>query len=996
MRQLALAWLAAGMIAGRTLAVATPVRLDEPLPIDPAVRIGRLPNGLTYYVRRNGRPENRVSLRLAVEAGSVLEEEDQRGLAHFLEHMSFNGSEHFKPGALVAYLESIGARFGADANAYTSFDETVYMLDVPTDKPGLVEKGLLALSDFAARATLSDAEIEKERGVVLEEWRLGQGAGTRIQRQQLPVLLHGSRYADRLPIGTPEVIRGFKSERLRAFHRSWYRPERMAVVAVGDVDPAAVEAQIRARFADIPKSPREEPLPVYDIPAHAQTLVSVATDPEARGSSVTVAFKHPRTEEKTVGDYRRNLVLALFHSLVNARLSERARRSDAPFLGASSSGGSLGRTAETYVLSARVADGGIQAGLEALITEAERVRRHGFAPAELERVKKSTLAAYERAYLERDKTESGSHAREYVSHFLEAEPAPGIEAEHRLVGQLLPGITLEEVRGLTGTLVHDDSRVVLATAPEKEGLRAPTADELRAAVATASAAPALPWEDTLAGRELLETKPAPGRVTDTRTIEPLGVTVVTLSNGVGVWLKPTDFKNDQVLFSAYAPGGASMAEPADFFEATVSSAAASEAGFGGWSPDDLGKLLAGKLVNASPHVGTYTHGISGGSTPKDLEAALQIVYLTFTRPNDRPDSFEVLRKRLMSAVVNQAQDPAAAFAEKVREVNSKGHYTARVMKPGDVAALRHERALSFYKKAFANAADFTFFFAGAFKVEDVVPLLVQYLGALPSTGTRSSAFVDRGLSFPERPVRARVEKGLEPKSQTVVTYFADTGLQEMEMYKARAAASLLRSRLRDILREELGGTYGASVGYSDVAPLPGYGTTVISFGSSPESAEKLEQAALLEVTRLRKEGPSAEDVQKVQEIERRELETALKQNPYWLGSLQTVHMLGWDPLSIARRQERILLLTRDSLRAAYARYFPLDRYTVVSLFPEKRPASSRAIHGTDRGPPPANSVSVLIRTAPISSIHRVAGSPKRISRPGPAPPAPRPRPRPAH
>jgi zinc protease len=910
-------------------------RLDEALPFDPAVRTGRLPNRITYYIRKNGRPENRVALRLAVKAGSVLEEEDQRGLAHFLEHMSFNGSANFKPGELVAYLESIGARFGADANAYTSFDETVYMLDVPTDKPGLVEKGLLALSDFAARATLSDSEIEKERGVVLEEWRLGQGAGSRIQRQQLPVLLHGSRYAERLPIGTPEVLRSFPSERVRAFHRSWYRPELMAVVAVGDVDPAALETQIRARFGDIPKSPRERPLPVYDIPAHAQTLVSVATDPEARGSSVSVVFKHRRLEEKTVADFRKDLVRSLFHSMVNGRLSERARRSDAPFLGASSSGGSLGTTADSYVLSARVADGGIQAGLEALITEAERVRRHGFGAAELERAKKSMLAAHERAYLERDKSESGSHAREYVSHFLDAEPSPGIETEYRLVGQLVPGITLEEVRDLTATLVHDDSRVVLATAPEKEGLRAPTADELRAAVATASAAPAPPWEDTLAGRELLESKPGPGRVASTRTIEGLGVTVVTLSNGTSVWLKPTDFKNDQVLFSGYTPGGASMADPPDFFEATLSSAAASEAGFGGKSPDDLGKLLAGKLVTVSPYVGTYTHGISGGSTPKDLEAALQLVYLTFTQPNDRPESFEVLRKRLMSVVANQAQDPDSVFSEKAREVNTNGHYTARVMKPADVAALRQKTALAFYRKAFANAADFTFFFAGAFKVDDLVPLLAQYLGALPGAGTRSSAFVDRGLSFPDGVRRARVEKGLEPKSQTVMTFFADTGLQEMEMYKARAAASVLRSRLRDILREELGGTYGASVGYSDLAPLPGYGTTAIAFGSSPESVQKLEEAALSEVARLQKEGPSAEDVQKVQEIERRELETALKQNPYWLGSLQIVHMLGWDPLSIARRQERILLLTRDSLREAYTRYFPLDRYTAVSLFPEK-------------------------------------------------------------
>jgi zinc protease len=439
----------------------------------------------------------------------------------------------------------------------------------------------------------------------------------------------------------------------------------------------------------------------------------------------------------------------------------------------------------------------------------------------------------------------------------------------------------------------------------------------------------------------MEKKPDPGRVTGTRTIEAIGVAVLTLSNGVSVWLKPTDFKNDQVLFSAYAPGGASMADPPEFYEATVSAAAAGEAGFGGFSPDDLGKLLAGKLANVSPYVGGYTHGFSGGSTPKDLETALQLVYLAFTRPNDRPETFEVLRKRLMAAVVNQAQDPDALFSEKVREVNTQGHYTARALKAADVAALRYEKALGFYKRAFANAADFTFFFAGAFKVEDVTPLLARYLGALPSKGARSASLVERGLAFPARPVRARVEKGLEPKSQTALTFFADTGLQEMEMFQARVAASVLRSRLRDILREELGGTYGASVAYSDLAPLRGYGTTAISFGSSPDSVDKLEQAALAEVGRLQKEGPSADDVQKAREIERRELETALKQNPYWLGSLQTVHMLGWDPASIARRTQRIDLITRESLRAAFTRYFPLDRRTTVSLYPEKPAAPPR-------------------------------------------------------
>jgi zinc protease len=915
---------------------------SQVLPRDPAVRVGTLPNGMTYYIRKNGRPEKRVSLRLAVKAGSVLEEEGQRGLAHFLEHMSFNGSANFKPGELVSYLESIGARFGADANAYTSFDETVYMLEVPTDKPGLVDKGLTVLGDFAARATLTDAEIDKERGVVLEEWRLGQGAGSRMLRKQLPVLFHGSRYAERLPIGLPEVLKGFPSERVREFARSWYRPDRMAIVMVGDLDPAAAEANIKKSFADIPARPAAPPLPRYPVPPHKETLVSVATDPEARGSSVTVMWKRPLLPETTVLDYRRSLVERLFHAMFNERLDEIAQRPDAAFLAAGSSGDTLGRDTATYSLSARVADGGMVAGLRSLLVEAERVRRHGFGAAELERAKQWMLAGYDKAYQERDKSESASFAREYVSNFLEGEAFPGIDEEYRMARELVPGITLDEVRELTGTFIREDSQVILASAPEKAGLVAPTEEALKDAVRTASALGVTPWEDRTAGRSLMERTPEGGRVAATRRIEELGVTVLTLGNGVEVWLKPTDFKNDEVLFRAYAMGGTSLAAPEDVFEATIAPSVVGEEGYGGFTPTEMDKLLAGKLLGASPYISTFTQGVTGSSTPKDLETALQLVHLAFTSPNDRPDGFQVLRKRLESALANRAADPNAVYSDRVLQLNTMDHPLFRPMRPADVPALDRPASRAFYQARFANAADFTFFFVGAFKVDDVTALAARYLGTLPSTGKRSSAFRDPALHFPAGTEEAEVRKGQEPKSSTTLTYFADTGLDEMQTHRARAAARLLNSRLRDILREEMSGTYGASVGYSGIEPAKGYGTMTVSFGSSPENAARLVAAVKAEIARLQKEGPSAEDLQKVQEIERRELEVAFRQNSYWLGSLLNVHMLGWDPLSIIRRKARTETLTRENLQEAFKRYFPADRNTLVTLNPETPPSPQPA------------------------------------------------------
>ena len=920
---------------------AAAYRLEDPLPFDPVVRRGTLPSGMAYYIRRNQRPEHRVALRLAVDAGSILEQEDQRGLAHMLEHMAFNGSRHFAPGELVAYLESIGARFGADANAYTTFDETVYMLEVPTDRGGLVEKGLTALADFAGGWTLSEKEIDKERGVVLEEWRLGQGANSRLQRVQLPVLLHGSRYAERLPIGLPDVIRKFDPARLRAFARQWYRPDRMAVAVVGDVDPAQAEKWIRGTLGDLPAAPPGPTRPQASIPAHPETLVSVATDPEARVSGVSVIYKHPQLDQQTVVDYRRSLVETLFHAMLNARLAEVARRADAPFLGASSSAGTLGRTVETEVLSAIVPDGGIATGLRAVLAESERVRQHGFAPAELDRATRELLAQYARAWQERDKSESSSYAREYVSHFLTGEPSPGIDVELALVRQFLPTITLDEVRDMTRRLLHEDSRVVLAVAPDKAGVAVPTEADLRTALAAVAQAAVTPWEDRTAGRQLLEHPPAGGRVVSRRALEPLGVTVLTLSNGVEAWLKPTDFKNDQVLFGADALGGASLAEPSTVLEALLSPIAVGEMGVGGFTPGDLEKLLAGKLVQVSPEVQQYTHGISGSSTPADLETALQLVYLEFTAPDDRAEGFEVLRRRLQTAVAHRASDPGSVYGDTIISLNTGDHYLYRPIKPEDVPGLKRDASLRFYRARFANAVDFTFVFVGSFDVDTVTPLVARYLGGLPSTGKATGRFEDRGLSFPEKTRTAEVRRGREPRSTTTITFFADAGGSEQDRRLALTAAGVVRNRLRSLLREEMSGTYGVSVSYSDVQPARGYGTMTVSFGSSPENASKLTSAVFDELDRLQDGALAPADLGNEQEIERRELEVAQRQNGYWLGSLRRMRVLGRDPLLLRKRRQEIDNVTPEALQSAFRRYFPRRRYTQVVLMPETAPATGR-------------------------------------------------------
>jgi zinc protease len=915
-------------------AIPPELALDRTLPIDPAVRTGRLPNGIRYFIRENQRPAGRVAMRLAVDAAAIQEEPDQRGLAHFLEHMAFNGTEHFKPGELVSFLESIGARFGPHVNASTSFDETIYMLEIPTDREGYVDRGMLVLRDFAAGISLLPAEVEKERGVVLEEWRGRLGAGSRLTDKQLPVIFQGSRYAERLPIGLPEVLQKAPRERLLAFYQQWYRPDRMAVVVVGDIPAAEAERLITRHFAPIPAAKGAVAEVDTTVPAHKDTLINMATDPEAQGWSVSVAFKHKADQDATVRGYRKSLAENLLSQMFNLRLRDIARRPTAPFIGASAGTSSIGRSLELFELEAVVPEGRITEGLGALMTEAKRVQQFGFSADELARAKAALLAGYERAYKERETSESASYANEYVRHFLQQEPIPGMEFEYRIAATYLPTISADEIAALAKELITEENRVVLGVAPEKKEVPPPAVETLRAAIDRATTAPVERWAEATAGRELVEKPPAPGKVASKRSVPEIGATVLTLSNGVEVWLKPTDFKNDQVVFSAYAPGGTSLASERDYKSASLASAMVGVGGMGGLNPVDLSKLLSGKIAQASPGVGDYQSVVSGSSTPGDLETALQLNYLAHTAPNLTPEVLELLKRRLAASLQNRDQNPRAVFGDKVEQVNTSNHYSAAPLTAADVPDLSLDTMRSFYQARFGNAADFTYFFVGAFTEAGITPLLEKWVASLPSTGKKTAAARDMGVRFPAAVVKDEVKKGKEPASQTLLSFYADPGFDEFEMHRLRAATSVLSIRLRDILREELGGTYGVSAGFTSDPPIKGSGRVQIQFGSSPDNVDKLVAATLKEIERLKHEGPSAEDVSKVKELERRDLETNAKQNAYWLGSMQTVHQYGWDPAGIARRDQRTERLTQENIKAMFQKYFPMDRYTLVTLKPE--------------------------------------------------------------
>ncbi len=946
-------------------ASAATAPLDSKIPTDTAITTGTFPNGLRYYIRHNATPENRASLRLVVNAGSVLEADDQQGLAHFVEHMAFNGTTHFPKMQIVDFMESIGMRFGPSVNAFTSFDETVYMLEVPTDQPAVLDRAMLILQDWAHDVTFDPEEIDKERGVIMEEWRLGRGASARMQDQQFPILFAGSRYATRLPIGKPDIIQHFTDDKLTRFYHDWYRPDLMAVIAVGDFDTAAVRKLVEAHFASIPAATNPRPRPVYDVPTHAGTSYAIATDKEATTTSVSVYNTMPARDETTVGAYRRSIVEGLFAGMLNARFSEMARKPDAPFLGASAGRGRLVRTAEASMLRAMVKDGGVAPGLEALFVEANRVAKFGFTASELERQKVALARSLERAVVEKDHEQSADLAAEYSRNFLQDEPIPGIVYENDLYTRFLPGITLDEVNALARTWSPDNGRVVMVNAPEKPGVPVPTQAALAAAITSAAHTPITAYTDRVTTQPLMPTLPTPGTIIATSTDEAAGITEWTLSNGVHVVLKPTTFKQDEIVFRAFAFGGTSLAPDDDFVPASTAGQVIAAGGLGQLSALDLRKLLTGKVASVRPSIGTYSEGLGGGGSPQDLETLFQRIHLTFTAPRADKELFDVMREQTKSALANRTAQPEFALQKALSAALTQDHPRARIMTPEMVDQMDLDKSLAFYRDRFSDASGFTFVFVGSFTPETLRPFVERYLASLPSTG-RHETWKDVGIRNPDTVIEKRVDKGIEPKSQSRIVFVGPFEYDQTHRAVLRAMATVLEGRLRTTLREDLGGTYSVSVSpaYSKI-PVSRYQVS-IAFGSSPDRTDNLVDHVFQEIDKLKTEGPSPRDVSDTKEILIREFETGSKQNGYLLAQLVGRYENGEDIDSLFQVPRTYANITADDIQAAAREYLDTKRYVKVLLFPEQPGA-------TGDGEAPA--AGTAQRVAPGGAVASSASSP---------------------
>lgn len=911
--------------------------LENEIPVDQKIKIGKLGNGLTYYIRENKKPEKRAELRLVIKAGSILEDEDQLGLAHFMEHMAFNGTKNFKKNDLVSYLQSIGVKFGADLNAYTSFDETVYILPIPTDDDKILNQSFQILEDWAHNVTLDHDEIDNERGVVIEEWRSGRGASQRMRDKSFPILLKDSKYADRLPIGTLESLENFKYESLERFYKDWYRPDLMAVVAIGDFHVAEIEEKIKNHFSTIPSpdSPRERKETA--IPDNKETLVTIATDKEATSTLVNLYIKNDAKPETTLKDYYSSLLNSFYTGMLNQRLQEIAQQPEAPFIGAGTNYGSylgLSKYKKSFSAGALVKEGDILKGLESVLVETERVKRHGFTTPELERFKKDYLSYFEQAFNERDKSKSGTYAAEYIRNFLEDEPIPGIEFEYAFTQKYINQISLDEINNLSQKYFRPDNRIIVVNAPEKDGYELPNESEILEVVASVSESQVTPYVDNIAGAVLIQELPEPGYIKSEKKLDKIEVTELILSNGAKVILKPTDFKNDEVLLTAWSDGGSSIYSDEDYQSATNADAIINECGVGQFSPTDLQKILAGKNANARPYIGTLGEGMNGSCTPKDLETMFQLIHLYFTSPNKNKDLFDSYIDKSKALYQNLLSNPTYYYYNESSKILTQNHPRGgQFPSTEDWDKIDFDRTFEIYKQRFENAADFSFIIIGNFQVDSIKTLLNQYIASLPSTNEKET-WKDLGIRPPEGVVRKDILKGSDPKSTVNIRFHGKYDFDRKTNHQLKTLTDVLNIVLIEKIREEQSGVYGISASPSTSKnPYNNYAISV-KFPCKPENSDTLSTAVFDILKSIQKNGVSDEQFNKVIETQSREMEVKIKENGYWMGALKYSYQYHYAPESIIDYQQRIDSVTKADLQKIAKDFINFDNYVYLRLLPE--------------------------------------------------------------
>lgn len=875
-----------------------------PVPFDPNVRRGKLENGLTYYIRHNEKPAQRANFYIAQKVGSILENDDQQGLAHFLEHMAFNGTKNFPGKGLLNYMEHNGVKFGENVNAWTSIEQTVYMLtNVPTTNMNLVDSCILILHDWSSFISLEGEEIDKERGVILEEMRQGQGAQMRIYEKMLPEIYPNSPYGHRLPIGTEEVVSGFKHDALRAYYHKWYRPDLQGIIIIGDVDVNEVENHLKSIFEDIPAPINPAERTRFQVADNAEPIVSICTDPEETNYNISLYYKHdivPFEERGDVQYWLKGYIDQLVSTMYNNRMEELTQKANPPFIFGYGYYGTFfvsdTKDAWTGLVYAKDKDG-IDEALTAIVAENKRMQQYGFTASEFERAKADLMKQIENQYDERDKQETSRYFYPILNHFLTNEPLLGIENEYMLLGQIMPMLPVEAINQYAKELIREDNIVITLTAPEKEGEVLPTKEELLALFNKAKEIEVEPYKETVSNEPLIATLPVKGAIESKKHDDTFDATILTLKNGVKVIYKPTHFKDDEILMSAYSFGGYSVMDQSDPYTLQQLNELAGLGGLGNFSAIDLPKVLAGKKVHVSGNVNTFTENVSGSCSVKDLETMMQLIYLSFGTPRSDEEAYQSFITRTKAMLANIESNPDVAFSDNLIFALFDNHPLRKRMKAEDYDKVDYAKALKLYADRFKDANNFVFTFVGNIDPETFEPMVEQYIGAL-KTKKNDETWTANVPAITDKDVTSHYTKAMEnPKVTCYMVYNGDMEFNRKNQLTMQVLSDVMDIVYTEKIREDEGGTYGVGVNASlNNRPKESF-MFLIGFNTNKEMYEKLMGIAKAELQNMANQGPRPEDLKKVKEFLIKKHAEDLENNRYWMNCIQTQDSDGYNPMA---------------------------------------------------------------------------------------------------
>ena len=917
---------------------STKVSDSQSLPTDPAVLSGKLENGMSYFIQRNTEPANRVMLRLVIQAGSNMEEDDQQGVAHLLEHLAFNGSENFEPQELVSYFESIGMNFGADVNAYTSFDETVYMLEVPADDPTMLDTGMLVFHDWACGLTLSQEELDKERGVVVEEWRLRRGLNGRINDTQIPLLLKDSRYAERLPIGKMDVIQNIPRQRVVDFYEKWYRPELMSVVVVGDVEPEKIEELIQEVMGDIPASEKPIERETYSVPMQTKPVVQIMRDPEQPYQLIQILEQVKNQPITTVGDMKNTIITQIASSIFNMRLSELSQSADSPWIDAAIANQFITHNTAFHMLGLVPLNNQFDKGFNTLLEEFLRYKKFGAIQGELDRAKENILASAEQSWKNRDKINSSQLASDIVNSIVTGDTLVSVEEMYKLYQKIIPTITLEEVNGVAATWFKNLGTILFAVIPENT-TNFPSQEELLTQWQNFKPSkPLEPYTEDKVEGDLMTIPGQQGSVSYEGTLPGTDILSYKLSNGATLLLNQTDFKHNEILFNAVSKGGLSQLSDKDFPSGAFAVSYNDLSGLNGFTPTDLQKKLAGKKVSLYTYIGNYNEQLSGSTTTQDLETLMQLIHLQFTAADFTDTAWANLMNNATLQAQSHGSQPNDVFSDKIIQILYGDNIRKQPLTTQLLEKVNAKTAEEAFIQRFSDAGDFTFIFTGDFNQEEVLELAATYLATLPATNSQEKA-IWREPEFPKGINTAVVKKGLEEQSQVFIAFGGSlptvepsTAHQESEMLSM--LQNLLDLRLREVVREEKGGTYNVNVSASmELYPQRSFMVEIL-FGCQPGREQELTDAIIDEVENLRKNLVDQSYITKLQEAYRRSKETALKTNSYWATMAGSAALRDFSTTAIADAATIPSMVTPQAMRQLAQRYLDPNNYVVVFLEPE--------------------------------------------------------------